>query len=1014
MKTPYKILFLSLLLPACESSDKEESPNETPEFTGFEITPSEDVRTSSELLCKATAVDANDDIVRLTHTWTNGSGTVLGEDIFLTLTPETSAPGDEITCTVQATDERSDAIEDSLTVVVNNTDPIIDGITIVPAEGVLADSILTCEASATDADSEDISWGYVWDVDGTEVGTGNSLTMTHDSVDPGNVITCTATATDASGGTDVDTASVTVGNTAPVIDSVIVTPDTGVVADTLLNCDHVVTDADDDTLAFSFAWTDGSGSSLGEEASLQLAPENAAVGDQITCTVTADDGSAMVAGSDSVVVENTSPVVSLDASIVSDPSAITGSTVTCAAAFEDLNDGSLTPTYEWVNAAGDTVGTLSSYLISATETEPGESVTCTASAADAQGLSISSSASVVIENTAPTAPSVSLTADSIFVGSSDLLCSVDVESTDIDEQTLSYVFEWFDPNGNSVQTSGPTTSLSDTFSAGATSYGDWWCTVHADDGIDTGAVGSSMISLDYAVNALVEGDLVLTEIMQNPSAVSDSNGEWIEVYNATSEAINLEGMIIADTQAFTVIDEVVVVGPAEYAVLSNNADFSTNGGVAVDFEYNTVQLNNSGEQYLSIENSTGSIDMVWWDDGLTMPDPNGSSMNLSSDIIDALENDNGNYWCEATTQMVSGDYGTPGLANDTCDTDNDGYYFAEDCDDLDDTSTIKSEDMDCDGVLSVDDCDDNDASTVNDMDCDGVLSVDDCDDNDAGTVNDMDCDGVLSVDDCDDNDAGTVNDMDCDGVLSIDDCDDNDASTVNDMDCDGVSSIDDCDDNDAGTVNDMDCDGSLSIDDCDDNDAYTFPGAAYIESSIIWDDWETYQGWETDTNGACESYCQNPCPQFGQIQDTGVECNACEDDDFNQCFPNANGYYNDAEWVAYMDVVLTECKTDWDGDGYGDSNPTGIDVVAGTDCEDSSSSINPGATEIDGDGIDSDCDGNDSVPVESVCPPGKIADCNGTCYMASWLGDSFCDAGESHPANYNCEELNWDEGDCIP
>ena len=48
------------------------------------------------------------------------------------------------------------------------------------------------------------------------------------------------------------------------------------------------------------------------------------------------------------------------------------------------------------------------------------------------------------------------------------------------------------------------------------------------------------------VETLVAGDLVITEVMQNPAAVSDSVGEWFELYNASTAPIDLRGMAVAD------------------------------------------------------------------------------------------------------------------------------------------------------------------------------------------------------------------------------------------------------------------------------------------------------------------------------------------------------------------------------------------------------------------------------------------------------------------------------------
>ena len=51
-----------------------------------------------------------------------------------------------------------------------------------------------------------------------------------------------------------------------------------------------------------------------------------------------------------------------------------------------------------------------------------------------------------------------------------------------------------------------------------------------------------------------------------------------------------------------------------------------------------------------------------------------------------------------------------------------------------------------------------------------------------------------------------------------------------------------------------------------------------------------------------------------------------------------------------------DCMTDADDDSYGDQNSLG---VSGTDCDDQDASIHPNAPETAGDGIDSNCNGND-------------------------------------------------------
>ena len=51
-----------------------------------------------------------------------------------------------------------------------------------------------------------------------------------------------------------------------------------------------------------------------------------------------------------------------------------------------------------------------------------------------------------------------------------------------------------------------------------------------------------------------------------------------------------------------------------------------------------------------------------------------------------------------------------------------------------------------------------------------------------------------------------------------------------------------------------------------------------------------------------------------------------------------------------------------------------------------------------------DCD-KDTCP-ELICPPGYVTSCVESCLPKTWLGDGYCDA------ELQCEEAEWDKGDC--
>lgn len=159
------------------------------------------------------------------------------------------------------------------------------------------------------------------------------------------------------------------------------------------------------------------------------------------------------------------------------------------------------------------------------------------------------------------------------------------------------------------------------------------------------------------------GDIIFTEIMQNPSSSgNDPAGEYIELYNTSASAINIQGWIIKDdvsTNESHTITASLSIPAGGYIVIGNSATTTP----PLDYNYgNDISLGNSTDGII-IECSGTTIDEVIWDNGATFPDPNGASMELSITTLNATDNDTGTNWGTAITDIGNGDLGTPGGAN---------------------------------------------------------------------------------------------------------------------------------------------------------------------------------------------------------------------------------------------------------------------------------------------------------------------------------------------------------------
>ncbi len=158
------------------------------------------------------------------------------------------------------------------------------------------------------------------------------------------------------------------------------------------------------------------------------------------------------------------------------------------------------------------------------------------------------------------------------------------------------------------------------------------------------------------------GDIVITELMPNPSAVGDEQGEWFEVL--VNRDVDLNGLEIGSdpgTVEMTVgAEDCVRATAGSYVLFARNADATTNGGLpAVDFVYDFGLSNSAGS--LFVGRGGAVLDSVSYTSS-----SDGAATQLDPRRLDPTANDDENNFCAATAAYGDGDLGSPGVANEQC------------------------------------------------------------------------------------------------------------------------------------------------------------------------------------------------------------------------------------------------------------------------------------------------------------------------------------------------------------
>ena len=152
--------------------------------------------------------------------------------------------------------------------------------------------------------------------------------------------------------------------------------------------------------------------------------------------------------------------------------------------------------------------------------------------------------------------------------------------------------------------------------------------------------------------------VVISEVMPNPSAVSDAYGEWFEIINMDSITIDLNGWTIMDGGSDShVISSSIEIQPGQYMVLGRNGNESVNGGYVSDYTYASFALANSDDEIILLDQDEKVVDDISY--GGTFPYSSGVSMYLIDHTSDNTIDSN---WVASSLIYGDGDLGTPGRA----------------------------------------------------------------------------------------------------------------------------------------------------------------------------------------------------------------------------------------------------------------------------------------------------------------------------------------------------------------
>lgn len=454
-----------------------------PDSPTLELGPDAATTTDALALTLSAPADADAD-VDYSVAWTRDGDAMSSFDDALVIPADATAKGEVWTATVTPIDKRDRAgTPVSVEITILNTPPTAE--LSMAEEVVLTTADLTAEATSSDVDGDVVSLEWSWLKDGEKTGI-TTETVPASETTKGEIWTAVVVPSDDEASGLAVEVSVSIDNSIPVADDVSLSPEAPMVTEAVV-ASAMGTDQDGDTLTWTYVWT-VDGEVVDGVNGAELPAGSFTKGQTVAVEAIPNDG--FVDGpsaSTSVVAINSLPSIE-SASI--EPSAVQeGDVASCVAAGWSDADGD-TPSYRvtWEVNGSQVAETPT---IDGSLFDRGNSVVCTLTPDDGEALGTAvTSASVIVQNTAPAMTSVAL--DRLSPGTMDDVTATAAGVTDADGDEVSLAFAW-SVNGSVVWSDSA--SASSTLSSEYYSKGDTIAvSVTPEDDADMGASVASSVA----------------------------------------------------------------------------------------------------------------------------------------------------------------------------------------------------------------------------------------------------------------------------------------------------------------------------------------------------------------------------------------------------------------------------------------------------------------------------------------------------------------------------------------